>query len=479
MTRMFALVVSLLATGAAAVPSQITLTARVADAGSPLNGSHTVTIRLHGALTGGLPTWTETHLVTVTDGLLFLTLGSQTPLDSAIIDGTPQFAEVQVDSTVLSPRLALVSVPYAIRSGVAENSARLGGSLPSDFALVNHVHAGLYLPLGPVLACTGTDKVVGLSSNGSVVCAPDQSGSAWTTGAGLNLAGSTLSVAYAGTGTAITAARSDHNHAGTYLPVGASLLCGPGQFVTGVQSSGTVNCSSETGDVTDVVAGTGLQGGGTSGSLTLSVAFAGTGVAVSAARADHNHVGTYLPVGATLSCPAGQSVTAVQANGSVTCSANVSSIAASASFSISSTNGLVLFNANLAGTGSSASLARSDHTHTAVCPSGYATHGGASVASPLCVKRVAQPNVQWGDASTACYVDHAGGQLCTYNELRIAFSTPPAELQVIGYWMGERVDDDWVLRLNTNTNTTNFDEKVEIVSSVVTAPGYYCCQRAQ
>lgn len=553
MTRLFVLVMTLLATGAAAVPSQITLTARIADAGSPLNGSHTVTVRMHGTLTGGLPTWTETHLVTVTDGLLFLTLGSQMPLDATVIDGTPMFAELQVDSTVLSPRLALVSVPYAVRSGVAENSARLGGSLPSDYALVNHVHSGLYLPLGPVLACTGTDKVVGLSSNGSVVCAPDQSGSAWSTGAGLNLAGSTLSVAYAGTGTAITAARSDHSHAGVYLPVGASLLCGPGQFVTGVQSNGTVNCASETGDVTDLIAGTGLQGGGTSGSVTLSVAFAGTGTTASAARSDHTHAGTYLPVGTTLSCPAGQkvsgldsagsvtcsaavtnvaatqsltavtnngiavlgvnfagtgsslsparsdhthdgtylpvgttlscgagqSVTGVQANGSVTCSANVSSIAASASFSISSTNGLVILNANLAGTGSSASLARSDHTHTAVCPSGYSTHGGASVASPLCVKRVAQAGVLWGDAATACYVDHAGGQLCSYNELRIAFSTPPAELQVVGYWMGDRVDDDWVLRLNTNNNTTNFDEKVEIVSTVVTAPGFYCCQRAQ
>lgn len=479
MNRLFILVMTLFATVAGAVPSQITLTARIADAGSPLNGSHTVTVRMHGALTGGLPTWTETHLVTVTDGLLFLTLGSQMPLDATVIDGTPLFAELQVDSTVLSPRLALVSVPYAVRSGVAENSARLGGSLPSDFALVNHVHTGLYLPLGPVLSCTGTDKVVGLSSNGSVVCAADQSGSAWTTGAGLNLAGSTLSVAYAGTGTAITAARSDHSHAGVYLPVGASLLCGPGQFVTGVQSNGTVNCASETGDVTDLIAGAGLQGGGTSGSVTLSVAFAGTGTTASAARADHNHAGIYLPVGATLSCPAGQSVTAVQASGSMTCSANVSNIVSTQSLTTVSNSGLVTLGVNFAGTGSSLSPARSDHTHTAVCPSGYSTHGGASVASPLCVKRVAQAGVLWADAATACYVDHAGGQLCSYNELRIAFSTPPAELQVVGYWMGDRIDDDWVLRLNTNSNTTNFDEKVEIVSTVVTAPGFYCCQRAQ
>lgn len=556
MNRLFALVVTLLATVAGAVPSQITLTARIADAGSPLNGSHTVIVRLHGALTGGLPTWTETHLVTVTDGLMFLTLGSQTPLDATVIDGTPLFAEIQVDSTVLSPRLALVSVPYAVRSGAAENAARLGGSLPSDYALVNHVHSGLYLPLGPVLQCTGTDKVVGLSANGSVVCAPDQSGSAWTTGAGLSLVGSSLSVAFAGsgvsttaarsdhshagvylplgtallcpmgevmtgvssngdvtcsnqagditavlagpgltggatsgsaslavafsgTGSSSTAARADHNHAGTYLPLGTTIQCAPGGFVTGVQSTGTVNCATEVGDVADITAGAGLLGGGLAGSLTLAVAFAGTGTTAAAARSDHAHTGVYLPLGTTLSCPVGQSVTAVQANGSVTCSSTVSNVFATQSLTSVTTNGNVVMGVNFAGTGSSLSPARSDHTHTAVCPSGYATHGGAGVTSPLCVKRVAQANVQWGDAATACYVDHAGGQLCTYNELRIVFSTTPAELQVIGYWMGDRIDDDWVLRLNTNNNTTNFDEKVEIVSTVVTAPGYYCCQRAQ
>lgn len=556
MKRLFALVVTLLATVAGAVPSQITLTARIADAGSPLNGSHTVTVRMHGALTGGLPTWTETHLVTVTDGLLFLTLGSQTPLDGTIIDGTPLFAEIQVDSTVLSPRLALVSVPYAVRSGAAENSARLGGSLPSDFALVNHVHSGLYLPLGPVLACTGTDKVVGLSANGSVVCAADQSGSAWAAGAGLSLVGSTLSVSYAGTGVASTVARSDHSHAGLYLPVGAALLCPMGQVMTGVQTNGSVSCANESGDITDVIAGAGIVGGATSGSATLAVAFAGSGVTTAAARSDHSHAGTYLPlgvnlscpggqfatavqpngsvtcsnesgditdviagagitggaasgsatlavafagsgttataarsdhshvgvylpVGATLSCPAGQSVTAVQANGSVTCSSAISNIAVTQSLTAVTNNGVSVISVNFAGTGSSLSPARSDHTHTAVCPAGYATHSGIGVSSPLCVKRVAQPNVQWGDAATACYVDHAGGQLCSYNELRIAFSTAPAELQLVGYWMGDRVDDDWVLRLNSSNNTTNFDEKIEIVSTVVTAPGYYCCQRAQ
>lgn len=471
MNRLLVLAVTSLATVAAAVPSQITLTARIADAGSPLNGSHTVTIRMHAALTGGLPTWTETHLVTVTDGLLFLTLGTQTPLDAAIIDGTPLFAEVQVDSTVLSPRLALVSVPYAVRSGAAENSARLGGSLPSDYALVNHVHTGLYLPLGPVLQCSGTDKVVGLSANGSVVCATDQSGSTWTAGAGLSLVASTLSVAFAGSGVAATAARSDHAHAGVYLPFGSTLLCPVGQSVTGLQSNGSVTCAAR---VSGVFTTQSLSSVTTNGSVVLDVNFAGSGVSVSPARSDHSHAGTYLPVGSTLSCPVGQRVSALDSTGSVTCLATISAVLATQSLTSVTNNGVNVMGVNFAGTGASLNPARSDHTHTAVCPSGYATHAGAGVQSPLCVKRVAQANVQWADAATACYVDHAGGQLCTYAELRIAFSTPPAELQVVGYWMGDRVDDDWVLRLNTNNNTSNFDEKVEIAATTVLGPGYYC-----
>lgn len=53
-----------------------------------------------------------------------------------------------------------------------------------------------------------------------------------------------------------------------------SGTCSTGNFIIGVNTDGTVTCApdlSGTGDVTGVTAGTGLQGGGASGELTLSL----------------------------------------------------------------------------------------------------------------------------------------------------------------------------------------------------------------
>jgi hypothetical protein len=69
--------------------------------------------------------------------------------------------------------------------------------------------------------------------------------------------------------------------------------CAAGQAIRQIQGDGTVLCESGggAGDITAVVAGTGLLGGGTSGPVALSVAFAGPGLAATSARSDHDHEG--------------------------------------------------------------------------------------------------------------------------------------------------------------------------------------------
>jgi hypothetical protein len=71
-----------------------------------------------------------------------------------------------------------------------------------------------------------------------------------------------------------------------------AATCPAGELMTGVNQDGTVACQAAAGgagDITAVIAGTGLAGGSLSGNATLNVIFSGSGAAGSAARSDHTH----------------------------------------------------------------------------------------------------------------------------------------------------------------------------------------------
>ncbi|MBL8957705.1 MAG: hypothetical protein JNK82_43420 [Myxococcaceae bacterium] len=264
--RLLPLVMVTLATAAnaQAVPLRIAFSARVTDNGLPLTGLHTLVVKLFDVPTGGSASWTETYTShPANEGVMSVTLGSMTPLTAALFEGGALFAEVTVDATTLSPRLQLVSAPFAIRAASAD---RLGGNVAADFAPAAHAHP--YLPLGAMLTCSGTEKMTGLTASGSVTCGPD------------------ATAALAGTGTATTAARSDHSHPGVYLPVGGSLTCTGTDKVRGIAVNGNVVCGQDAD--TAYTAGAGLTQAGTQ----FAVAFAGSGTATQAARSDHTHVAT-------------------------------------------------------------------------------------------------------------------------------------------------------------------------------------------
>lgn len=67
--------------------------------------------------------------------------------------------------------------------------------------------------------------------------------------------------------------------------------------VTLAKLSAGVQTQLQDGDISSVTAGAGLTGGALSGDATLSVDYAGSGVSSLAARSDHNHTGTYSPLG--------------------------------------------------------------------------------------------------------------------------------------------------------------------------------------
>jgi len=119
-------------------------------------------------------------------------------------------------------------------------------------------------------------------------------GATYLAGNGLLLSGATFSVSFSGTGSAITASRSDHDHDLRYYtqsqlnaaggtvngvgnPVDWSRLKGmPAGFADGVDDGGAAATYS---------AGTGLSLVGT----VFSVNFAGTGSATTASKSDHDH----------------------------------------------------------------------------------------------------------------------------------------------------------------------------------------------
>ncbi len=70
-------------------------------------------------------------------------------------------------------------------------------------------------------------------------------------------------------------------------------VCAAGELMTAVNADGSVSCAAPPtgggGDITAVLAGTGLTGGATTGNATLAVAFGGDGAQNAVARADHLH----------------------------------------------------------------------------------------------------------------------------------------------------------------------------------------------
>lgn len=240
------------ASATAAVPQTFGFSARLVDeaTGEPVHGTFPLVFALFDAETDGEVLWEESREVTVDDGVMFTEVGASTPLELAIFDGRALWLEIEFGGVTMEPRIALGSVPYAFRSATAD---AVGGIAAAD---VQQRISG---------TCSPGNYITAITAEGTVKCAPDL----------FNLGDITSVVAGPGL--------QGGGPSGDLL---LSLLqtCELNQVLK--WDGETWVCANDIdtndgGDITDVIAGNGLTGGGETGAVTLQVG-AGQGISVEA-----------------------------------------------------------------------------------------------------------------------------------------------------------------------------------------------------
>ena len=117
---------------ALAVPLSATHQGHLADsAGTPLEGTHDLTVSLWDAPSGGNELWSDTIATPFENGFYAVVLGQDgagTPLDASVLAGDDVFVSLSVDQGAeISPRQRVSSVPFAVRADVA--TSLKGGSV--------------------------------------------------------------------------------------------------------------------------------------------------------------------------------------------------------------------------------------------------------------------------------------------------------------------------------------------------------------
>jgi hypothetical protein len=136
------------------------------------------------AATCGTAVWTEnrTGVQIPEDGLLYLDLGSVTPLDANVFSGGTKYLEVTIDGQLTTPRIVIESAPYAIRSSEA------GHAVDSDTL---GTHPSSFFQARVSNACNSGSAIAAIDATGSVTCTAVPT---YTAGTGLLLTAGAFSV---------------------------------------------------------------------------------------------------------------------------------------------------------------------------------------------------------------------------------------------------------------------------------------------
>ena len=491
------------ATATAAVPTTLSFSARMIDekSGDPVSGAHRISFALYTAEAGGNSVWNEQRDVEIEeDGVLFTDIGATKALDSTVFTGAKLWLEVKLDDVPMDPRIAIDAVPYAIHSA---NSDAIGGLPAQD---VQKRVSG---------TCSGGNFIIGVNTDGTVTCAPDLSGTGDVTaviaGSGLSGGGQSGDITLSLTatcamnqvlkwsGTAWTCS-ADATGAGTITGV----TVGPAGGLTGGGTTGSVmlsllntcqlgqvlkwngstwGCAADndtpsmsSGDITSVTtaAGSGLQGGVTTGDAALSLltscamnqVLKWTGSAWACAAdvdTDTNSGGDITDV------VAGNGLTGGAASGAATVNVGagtgISVAADTVSLDTVFTDGQYV---NITGDTMQGAINMANNRITnRGCPLSFVSVGGS-----LCVEDPDSSGWTFSACANHCRV--VGGHLCSSGEMRAAMQSG-ITFNVGGVyldWLDDQDADDSAFFVNT---TTGDAANPDGVRATTTASYCRCC----
>lgn len=167
-TIVVAVLLALAAAVAAEVPSMISYQGRLTDAvGDPVaNGGYDITFTIYDALSDGNSIWTETQSVIVSDGLFSLCLGAENPIEDSVFKESTRFLGVQLGTnSEMTPRVALIAVPYANRVATIDGAA--GGDVSGNVRVIGSIHANGSISSGGSITLDGIVNTI-TSTSGSI-----------------------------------------------------------------------------------------------------------------------------------------------------------------------------------------------------------------------------------------------------------------------------------------------------------------------
>lgn len=301
---------------AQSVPRLLHYDGRLFVDGNPAFGSFEVTFSIYGTAQGGQALWSETQNVEPADGQFSVLLGSENPLPPDLTEAHNElYLAIQVENEAeMAPRLFMASTTFALHAGIADS---VGAQSIHTASLADAAVTSTKLSDGSVTTLKLADAAItgAKLSEGAVV--------------GAHLADGAVT---AGKIAADAAVVSLNDQTG---PVSLSA----GSNVSIVEADGTITISSaggnggSGGDITAVLAGEGLAGGGDQGDVMLSLA---DGAVDASKLADAAVTSTKLAPGAAVTSLNNQ-------NGALTLAAgtNVNIEEDDGTFTISASGGLI------------------------------------------------------------------------------------------------------------------------------------------